>query len=203
MSLNELYDNNVKPWMNVSLNSIKIDGELNYANSTKANGDNLVLDAGLVARWVPLPTATVYGNEISVRPAASTLTITPIHVPFNVVDTFSTIYTFNNNSDTITINRDGVYFFYATLAFAEVNNLQSMTFTVGGSNITATTSKTFPSVLAVNDSGTQSAALSCTFIKAATAGTTFKLLASSSSVSTIIPSCSCAGIFALSTTIPP
>jgi len=117
MSLNEIVENVYKPWLNPSVNSIRIDGDWTYHESEKTSGDNLVLDSNLVARWTTLPGNTPYGNGIAVRPAAQNVSSTAASLVLNYLAPFSPLFNFTNGNDHIVIVEPGTYLVYANLTY--------------------------------------------------------------------------------------
>lgn len=129
MSLNQIVDQNYKIWLNPVVNSIKIDGDWTYKEAEKSSGDNLVLDSNLVARWVTLPPATPYGNAIAVRPAQQNINSSLAALTLNYLAPSSPLYSFNDNSDHITITFPGVYIAFANITYHNnVGNSVSMEF---------------------------------------------------------------------------
>lgn len=117
MSLNEIVDPNYKPWLDPVVNIIKVDGDWSYKESDKTAGDNLVLDSNLVAQWIPLPGNTPYGNAIAVRPASQNITNISSTILLNYLAPFAPFYTFNTNTNHITINQPGTYLLYANINY--------------------------------------------------------------------------------------
>lgn len=117
MSLNEIVENVYKPWLNPSVNSIRIDGDWTYHESEKTSGDNLVLDSNLVARWTTLPGNTPYGNGIAVRPAAQNVSSITAPLILNYLAPFSPLFNFNNGDNHITIVEPGTYLVYANVTY--------------------------------------------------------------------------------------
>lgn len=72
MSINQLVKPVTKQWLDTHIGGVTIDGELNYKNSDKANGDSLVLDANMVAQWVPVANLTL-GSVLVARLGQATL----------------------------------------------------------------------------------------------------------------------------------
>lgn len=128
MSLNQLVQDNHKIWLNVAANSIEIDGEINYKNSTKTAGDSLILDANLVAQWEVSPLNIPYGNGISVRPAQQNITNLQNILTLNYLAPFSSLFNFTNGSNKITLVEPGTYIAFVNLVYHNnVSNSLSVT----------------------------------------------------------------------------
>lgn len=126
MSLNELVDTNFKPWLNPTINSIKIDGDWTYHTAEQAPDDNLVLDANLVARWTPIPPASPYGNGIGARINAQSIKHFSSALTLSYLAPFSPLFSFEFGSTLINVTTTGNYLVMASVGF-NVNVQNSVT----------------------------------------------------------------------------
>lgn len=137
MSANELVNNNKKPWLNLNVGELKIDGDFSYKEATKDVGDILEV-VGQVAQWVPLSPPLIFGQDITVRPRDSTVKTLPTSQNFDLIYAKSPIYELEG--DKVFVKENGLYFitynlslqysFYSSSAFLSINNIIGDT--VGG-----------------------------------------------------------------------
>lgn len=129
MSLNELVSNDVKPWLNIRCNNIKIDGEMTSKNFNPEDGWVLQADADGFAYFGPPP----FSNSISNTSYPFTtvaITFVPTLLSVGVSthpDPFLTVF-----GDIGTINTAGTYLILSRLSINIANSDTIMEVLVNG-----------------------------------------------------------------------
>ena len=131
MSNNILNDNSKKPWLNLNIGALIVDGTFSYKESSKNVGDILEIING-VANWIPYYPPIIFGQDITVRISSAAVENTNRLLSFSEITLNSPIYEVTSDEKGILIKESGLYFvivnlctvynYYSTTAFVTLSN---------------------------------------------------------------------------------
>ena len=177
MSLNELFQDTYKPWLNCYFNTLEVDGNLQLNNITGSPGDYLQIIGG-VAAWGAAP-SNITGNEFAsliggITPASFNSYYTPTLVqeliPYNTA-----LYDFTRGNTYVTILENGLYYIYVKVSnLIYTSNLFASIQIIIGSSVT-TLSQFSGKSLSSTQIGASNDCVLCTGVATASAGDKFQI----------------------------
>lgn len=113
MSLNELFQDTHKPWLNAYFNTVHIDGALNIPGIVGVPGQYLQIINGKAA-WGPVPSGIYGGTFAAVVQAPSGSFTGGLEVTFGyeLIPYNANLYDFERGTQSITVLQTGLYYIY-------------------------------------------------------------------------------------------